>query len=380
MQTYFIIVTRDAAKMQKLTGYRRSCLLLYCADHNRTIDTAKPIALVLLLASGLPAADADLLTKPWQARWISVPGAPPFDYGVYLFRRAFELASKPDSFTIRITADNRYQLFANGERVGGGPARGDLNHWRYETYDILVRDGDRWLIAAQRKATAWVATEDPFHKTSRTVSPPSPVANSPICAYCGADGVLRVFTGDATVLPQHKDRDSMYCWEIDPDDGFPVVKRHTVYDTVAASLPIRPGASPKVDMCKLLPHGGGATQYIVNCVSVRSFNHLYIGSTVRSLGKSLSSTIRKRPPAPFTTPHSRTTRAIPRCGSSRGVEVRHDRPEPPPVPDLGSSRRKHGRRPRFPGGSHRSALVLAGIPRWLQSFARAVSGCGWAPE
>lgn len=41
MQTYSIIVTRDAAKIQKLTGYRGSCLLLYCADHNRVIDVAK---------------------------------------------------------------------------------------------------------------------------------------------------------------------------------------------------------------------------------------------------------------------------------------------------------------------------------------------------
>lgn len=41
MQTYSIIVVRDAATMQKLTGYRGSCLLLYCVDHNRTIDTAK---------------------------------------------------------------------------------------------------------------------------------------------------------------------------------------------------------------------------------------------------------------------------------------------------------------------------------------------------
>lgn len=40
-QTYSIIVVLDAAKMQKLTGYRGSCLLLYCVDHNRTSDTAK---------------------------------------------------------------------------------------------------------------------------------------------------------------------------------------------------------------------------------------------------------------------------------------------------------------------------------------------------
>ncbi len=40
-QTYSIIAVRDAEKMQKLTGYRGSCLLLYCVDHNRTTATAK---------------------------------------------------------------------------------------------------------------------------------------------------------------------------------------------------------------------------------------------------------------------------------------------------------------------------------------------------
>jgi len=40
-QSYSIIVVRDAEKMQKLTGYRGSCLLLYSVDHNRTTATAK---------------------------------------------------------------------------------------------------------------------------------------------------------------------------------------------------------------------------------------------------------------------------------------------------------------------------------------------------
>jgi nitroreductase len=40
-QTYSIIVSRDPAKIQKLTGYRGSCLLLYCSDHTRLADAAK---------------------------------------------------------------------------------------------------------------------------------------------------------------------------------------------------------------------------------------------------------------------------------------------------------------------------------------------------
>lgn len=72
----------------------------------------------------------------WNAYWISVPGATPHGYGVYHFRKKFELAEKPQSFVVDISGDNRYQLYVNGVRVAAGPARGDLAHWRYEAVDI----------------------------------------------------------------------------------------------------------------------------------------------------------------------------------------------------------------------------------------------------
>ncbi|HEY7388171.1 MAG TPA: hypothetical protein VH640_06660, partial [Bryobacteraceae bacterium] len=77
---------------------------------------------------------AALAQQMWTAQWIAVPDSPPFAYGVYHFRRSFEVSRIPASFPIQVTADNRYILYLNGERVGLGPARGDLNHWRYETY------------------------------------------------------------------------------------------------------------------------------------------------------------------------------------------------------------------------------------------------------
>jgi hypothetical protein len=82
------------------------------------------------------AQDDGLMRKTWTARWISVPGAPPTGYGVYHFRRTFDLAERPASFVVHVSADNRYQLFVNGRRVACGPARGDLFHWRYETIDL----------------------------------------------------------------------------------------------------------------------------------------------------------------------------------------------------------------------------------------------------
>jgi alpha-L-rhamnosidase len=97
----------------------------------------------------LSAANPDLLTHAWSAPWISVPGAPPYDYGVYHFRRTFDLAAAPVSFLIHVTADNRYKLYVNGELVTLGPARGDLHHWRYESVDIAhsLKAGSNVLAA-----------------------------------------------------------------------------------------------------------------------------------------------------------------------------------------------------------------------------------------
>src|SRR5580765_1871598 len=106
----------------------------------------------LLGAGALPFAawaQDDLLRRTWSARWIAVPDAPPTAYGVYHFRRAFDLPAKPQRFIVHASGDNRYQLFVNGRRVAWGPARGDLFHWRYETVDLAgYLDSGRNILAA----------------------------------------------------------------------------------------------------------------------------------------------------------------------------------------------------------------------------------------
>lgn len=108
--------------------------------------------LVLLLFSMMLRGEdpAALQGKAWRAYWIAMPGAPPRDYGVYHFRRTFELAAKPGKFEVHVSADQRYRLLVNGVAVGEGPARGDLNHWRFETYDLAAHlQPGRNVIAAQ---------------------------------------------------------------------------------------------------------------------------------------------------------------------------------------------------------------------------------------
>ncbi len=77
-----------------------------------------------------------MLKHAWKAQWITHPTESTLDYGVFLFRRTFELQDKPDKFIIYVSADNRYKLFVNGKQVCFGPSVGDINNQRYETIDI----------------------------------------------------------------------------------------------------------------------------------------------------------------------------------------------------------------------------------------------------
>ncbi len=78
----------------------------------------------------------DILQKTWKAFWVSVPGEPENEYGVYKFRHVIDLKEKPASFIVHVSADNRYKLFVNDQQVSHGPARGDLFHYNFETVDL----------------------------------------------------------------------------------------------------------------------------------------------------------------------------------------------------------------------------------------------------
>ncbi|WP_373399262.1 alpha-L-rhamnosidase N-terminal domain-containing protein [Algoriphagus halophilus] len=71
-----------------------------------------------------------------KAPWISYPSANVTDYGVYHFRKSFELKETPESLLIHVSADNRYNLFVNGQRVSYGPAKGDFKTYKYDVLDI----------------------------------------------------------------------------------------------------------------------------------------------------------------------------------------------------------------------------------------------------
>jgi alpha-L-rhamnosidase len=109
-------------------------------------------AVLLLWASATCGQPSPGDRPEWHASWITHPTAPLRDAGVYHFRKVIHLDAKPEHFRVLVSADNRFQLYVNGRRVGEGPARGDFSHWRYATFDLapFLQSGEN-LIAA----TVW---------------------------------------------------------------------------------------------------------------------------------------------------------------------------------------------------------------------------------
>ncbi|MEI8288965.1 MAG: alpha-L-rhamnosidase C-terminal domain-containing protein [Verrucomicrobiota bacterium] len=61
------------------------------------------------------------------------------------FRRQFEAAAAP--VRIHVTADERFELFLDGNRIARGPDRSDVEHWSYATYDLRLAPGSHRLEA-----------------------------------------------------------------------------------------------------------------------------------------------------------------------------------------------------------------------------------------
>ena len=82
----------------------------------------------------------------WPARWIQPDGAPAEGVVLWLARLIIDL---PHVAVVRIhvTADERYDLSLDGERIGRGPERGDIDHWPFESFDLTLAAGTHQLLA-----------------------------------------------------------------------------------------------------------------------------------------------------------------------------------------------------------------------------------------
>lgn len=101
---------------------------------------AKPAACYLLLLAyaspGFSQFKVSSTPVEFSADWIACPDVSLKEYGVYHLRKSFELHTKPSSFVVHLSGDQRYRLLVNGTPACFGPARGDLRNWNYETIDL----------------------------------------------------------------------------------------------------------------------------------------------------------------------------------------------------------------------------------------------------
>jgi alpha-L-rhamnosidase len=109
------------------------------------------LSLSALISQAQSSTQPDPPQRDWTASWITHPTAPLREPIVLHFRRILTLTSVPASYRVRVSADNRFILYVNGNRIGDGPARGDLTHWRYEIFDLATQ-----LHAGQNLITATV--------------------------------------------------------------------------------------------------------------------------------------------------------------------------------------------------------------------------------
>jgi len=112
--------------------------------------------------------DADpFLTAPhqkWPVKWISESRAFDLTPRVVAFRRKFSIESQV-TVTIHVSADERYELFLDGQRIGRGPERGDPENWFFESYELDLTSGAHLLVAR----TWWLGTQAPSPYAQMTV-------------------------------------------------------------------------------------------------------------------------------------------------------------------------------------------------------------------
>jgi alpha-L-rhamnosidase len=82
----------------------------------------------------------------WPAQWIRAANVRAGEPVVMLFRRTFTVDSQ-QTIRIHVSADERYELFLDGYRIGRGPERGDRLNWFFESYDLTLAPGEHTLVA-----------------------------------------------------------------------------------------------------------------------------------------------------------------------------------------------------------------------------------------
>ncbi|KAI1873997.1 uncharacterized protein JN550_002576 [Neoarthrinium moseri] len=85
----------------------------------------------------MAAAQSVFFSSPAKWIWLSDYDDVTLSGQFVLFRKTFSLTAVPTGEALlHVSADTRYRLFLNGQRISFGPCKGYPSHWNYETVDI----------------------------------------------------------------------------------------------------------------------------------------------------------------------------------------------------------------------------------------------------
>ncbi len=121
----------------------------------------------------------------WPAKWVGPRSYDPDVSRVLVFRCAFNV-KKAAKFRMHLSADQRYELYVDGEYVARGVERSDLKNWVYESYDVSLSPGKHQFVIR----LWWIAAKAP--------APEAQVSHAPgLLLYAEGNGNALLSTGVA---------------------------------------------------------------------------------------------------------------------------------------------------------------------------------------
>lgn len=101
------------------------------------------------------------------AAWIWTENWHPGEHSILRWTRAFELR-EARSLVFHVSADQRYQLYVDGDFVGCGPDAGDIDHWMVASYHWEATEGAHLIEVL----SWWLPPRDLQSEGPGTVCPP----------------------------------------------------------------------------------------------------------------------------------------------------------------------------------------------------------------
>ncbi|HSI85812.1 MAG TPA: alpha-L-rhamnosidase C-terminal domain-containing protein [Candidatus Methylacidiphilales bacterium] len=190
-----------------------------------------------------PYADLDLnrgwIDKGiWPANWVGLPGGAVLPKPYICAYRLIFTAAKQLSSLLHVTADEGYELYLDGVRLGRGPERGDARNWFFESYNLTLEPGEHTFVA-KVWALGPAAPRSQMSLCNGFLLSPDDIAQIPLLATGTAPWQVKTLSGYEFVKPFAHDffsvgystvmhgRDISWGWEHGKGEGWaPVAVLH----------------------------------------------------------------------------------------------------------------------------------------------------------